>query len=664
MLHGGDYNPDQWLDYPEIVDRDFELTAGARCNTFSVGIFAWATYEKEEGVFDFSWLDDIMDRMAKAGNNVFLATPSAARPAWMAKKYPETCRVDARGIRDHFSRRANHCWTSPVYREKVQIINSKLAERYAGHPALAGWHLSNEYRGVCYCDSCKQAFRNYLREKFGSLDALNAAFWTGFWSHTYTDWDEIEVDDICLDGLSLEWWRFGTHIACDFMKQEIEAVRQYSDAPAVTNMMGTFSGIDYYRVAELCDFIADDRYPGWQNPEDYIRAACESAMCHDMHRAMQKKPFLIMESTPSNLNWQPYYRLKRPGMHITEELLAVGHGADGIMYFQIRKGRGGIEKLHGAVIDHEGTGNNRVYREVAELGRILENMQGVTGTMNRCETAMLYDWESKAALETSAGPSRNDIKKYDETFWMHYRAFWENNIPVDIQESTADLGAYKIVVAPMLYCLRPGVAQKLKKFVENGGLLISTYLSGYVNETNLVFQGGLPGDGLREVFGIWQEELDGLSPQDEQYIDMLPGSGMSRSMTVRDYAERIHPEGAEVLGTYRQDFYAGEPAVTLHHYGKGAACYMAARGDQAFLTEFYAVMAARYGVTGLMKPVKDMHAAMREGDGERYFFLYNFGNSEHEAETGFSGVSLIDGSRLENTVKLAPLSSQVYKLDQ
>ena len=663
MLHGGDYNPDQWMNYPGTVDRDFELTGKARCNTFSVGIFSWVTYEKQEGVFDFSWLDDLMDRMAKAGNKVILATPSGARPAWMAKKYPEVCRVDEKGIRDHYKCRHNHCWTSPVYRGKVRIINGLLAERYAKHPALAAWHISNEYNGQCYCEGCKQAFRNYLREKYGTLDALNAAYWTGFWSHTFTDWDEIEVDDVCLDGLMLDWWRFGSHILCDFMQAEIDAVRQFSDAPATTNMMGTYDGANYYQVAELCDFIADDRYPGWLKPEDHAGTACEAAMCHDMHRSMQKKPFLIMESTPSNLNWQPYYRLKRPGLHISEELLAVGHGADGIMYFQIRKTRGGVEKLHGAVIDHTGNGENRVYREVSELGRILENLQGVCGTDTPSQVCMIYDWEAKTALYTSAGPSLREIKKYDETFLMHYRAMWESNIPVDILDSTGDFSQYKVVIAPMLYCLRPGMARKLKEFTANGGLLISTYLSGYVNESNLVFQGGLPGDGLREVFGIWQEELDGLTPQDEQYIDMLPESGMTKSMVIRDYAERIHPEGAEVLGRYRQDFYAGEAAVTLNHYGKGAACYLAARGDQESLTEFYTVLLSRFGVTGIMKPVKDMHCTLREGDGERYLFIHNFGKMESVAETEFTGVSLIDGSRLDKTVKLASLASQVYKLD-
>lgn len=263
LLHGGDYNPDQWLDQPEIIQEDFRLMALAGCNTFSIGIFSWSSYEPEEGVFSFTWLDAIMNRLAEQGYNALLATPSAARPAWMAKQYPEVRRVDGGGRREPYNSRHNQCWSSPVYREKVGLINRKLAERYRGHPALAAWHVSNEYTPGCFCDLCLASFHGWLERRYHTLDRLNAAWWTGFWSHRYSAWDEVDPRDSCVDGLAVDWKRFLTWQCCDFMRHEIAPLRELTpEIPVTTNMMELNDfGLDYWRVAEVCDFIANDSYP-------------------------------------------------------------------------------------------------------------------------------------------------------------------------------------------------------------------------------------------------------------------------------------------------------------------------------------------------------------------------------------------------------------------
>ncbi len=664
FLHGGDYNPDQWLATPEVLEEDLRLTGLAGCNAFSIGIFAWTSYEKREGEFHFDWLDRMMDSMAAAGRKVMLATPSGARPAWMALKYPEVRRVDAQGLREPYRRRHNHCWSSPVYREKVAIINTKLAERFGRHPALGAWHISNEYSGDCFCDLCKNNFREFLRRKYGTLDALNAAYWSAFWSHTYTDWAEIEPDDPFVDGLSLDLRRFNTEQICDFMRAEVAPLRLHSPAPVATNMMGFWGNFNYFRLAEVCDFIADDCYPGWLKIHDFAGTASVTSMVHDMHRSMKHKPFVLMESTPSNLNWQPYYRLKRPGLHRAEALLAVGHGADAVMYFQIRKGRGGSEKLHGAVIDHEGTERTRVFREVAEVGEILKKIEPVRGTMPRPEVAVIYEWESNDALRLSGGPS-NERKLINETLADHYRAFWEMNIPCDVIESSMDFSPYKVVVAPMLYMLKPGVAERIKSFVEAGGVWVSGYLSNYVNETNLHFLGGLPGGDLRGLFGIWSEELDGLTPEDRQSLLPVAGNslGFEHRGTVVDYAERIHLEGAEALACYGDDFYAGEPALSCNGFEKGFAYYQAARGDLDFLRAFYRALAVRHELKPLLATPRGVHAAVREADGERYLFLYNFTPESQSFLLGdIAGQSMIGDNRYAGSMTLPPFGSEVLSV--
>ena len=664
--YGGDYNPDQWIhEAGDILDRDMEFARAAGCNAFSVGIFSWIQWEPAEGKYDFGWLDELMDRMVSEGHRVLLATPSAAYPEWMARAYPEIVRMGPDGRRQPLFGRAHHCWRSPVFREKVAQINTRLAERYGKHPALGAWHISNEYNGACYCTYCKAAFRDWLKRRYGSLDELNHAWWTGFWSRRYTSWEEIEPGMICLDGLSLDWFRFTTEQVCDFMRHEAAPLRQYSDRPVTTNMMGCIPDLDYWRIAEVCDFVSDDRYPGWLDVRDFAGTAAVTSFIHDMHRTMKKRPWLLMESTPSTTVSTPYCRLKRPGLNRAEELLAVAHGADGVMYFQFRKGRGGLEKMHGAIVDHARTTETRVFREVRETGEILKKLKPVLGTGTQPEAAVVFDWEAMTALNVTGGLSP-ERKKYSETVMAHYRALWELNIPADVIESRSDFTGYKMIVAPMLYALLPGTAERIREFVRQGGVWIATYLTGYVNETDLCWLDGFPGDGLREVFGLWNEEIDGLTPDDRQFVRLKNGSlsgWPEEQAEVTDYAERIHPEGAEVLGVYGTDFYAGEAALTVNRYGAGFAYYQAARCGSAFLREFYAKTAEKHGVRRLLETPPGVHAMVREGNGERYLFLFNFQTEPSRFSLdGLTGKDMITDGPVKDVMTLPAFGTSVVKI--
>jgi beta-galactosidase len=343
ILHGADYNYEQWLDYPAVLDRDFELMKAANCSVMNVGIFSWAMLEPAEDTFDFDWLDELLDRLAGNGLYAILATPSGAKPAWMSQKYPEIRLVGADGRREPHRLRHNHCRTSPVYRRKVRQINTLLAERYANHPALMMWHVSNEYNSrPCYCDYCLQAFREWLQNHYQSLDALNEAWWTTFWSHRYTDWSQIEPVDPSIHGLMLDWKRFISDQVLDFYLMEIEPLKEITPHIAVTtNFMLPDVGLDYWAFAPHLDLISWDSYPRWHSEADEWRVAVKTAFYHDLHRSYKQKPFLLMESTPSVTNWQGISRPKVPGMHLLSSLQAVAHGANGVGYFQWRQSRGG-----------------------------------------------------------------------------------------------------------------------------------------------------------------------------------------------------------------------------------------------------------------------------------------------------------------------------------
>ncbi|MBO3286514.1 beta-galactosidase [Paenibacillus polymyxa] len=633
MLHGADYNPEQWQHYPEVLAEDIRLMKLAKCNVMSVGIFSWVSLEPEEGVFTFEWLDRILDSFAENGIYAFLATPSGARPAWMSQKYPEVLRVEANRVRNLHGFRHNHCATSPVYREKVRIMNTKLAERYANHPAVIGWHISNEFGGDCHCDYCQEAFRAWVQDKYGTLDKLNHAWWTTFWSHTITDWSQVESPaphgETQVHAMNLDWRRFVTDQTADFIKHEIVPLKAANPAiPVTTNLMEFFEGLNYWKFADLLDVISWDSYPTWHDREgDDSRQAAKVAMMHDIIRSIKGgKPWMLMESTPSLTNWQDVSKLKRPGMHLLSSLQAVAHGSDTVQYFQWRKSRGSSEKLHGAVVDHVGHEHTRVFGDVTHVGNALEKLEEVIGTSVPAEAAVIFDWENRWGINDSQGP-RNKGVKYEETAEAHYLALWEQGVPVDVIHMDADFSKYKLLVAPMLYMVRSGVGERIQKFVENGGIFVATYWSGIVDEHDLCFLGGFPGP-LRKTLGIWSEEIDGLHDHDRNHILPVEGNelDLQGEYEAVELCDLIHTEGAEVLAVYGSDFYAGRPALTVNRLGQGKAYYIASRNIGLFHSHFYRSLIDDAGISKALnvKLPHGVNTAIRTDGVNDYIFILNF----------------------------------------
>lgn len=668
FIHGGDYNPDQWLDHPEILEEDIRLMKLSKCNVMTVGIFSWVTLEPEEGKFNFEWLDGVISKLYENDIHVLLATPTGARPAWMSFKYPEVLRVSSNRMRNSHGGRHNHCYTSPVYREKTRIINTKLAERYSTHPGVIGWHISNEYGGDCHCPLCEEAFRNWLKEKYKTLDNLNKAWWTTFWSHTYTDWSQIEspvpYGEEGVHGLNLDWKRFVTHQTIDFYKWEIEPIRKANaNLPVTTNFMEMFYGLDYWKFAKEVDVVSWDNYPTWHNEADDITLASRMSMVHDVMRSLKGgKPFMLMESTPGATNWQATSKLKKPGMHLLSSMQAVAHGSDTVQYFQWRKSRGSSEKFHGAVVDHCGHENTRVFRDVTDVGNTLTKLDEILGTSVSPDVAIIFDWDNWWAINDAQGP-RNCGIKYKETVEQHYKAFWKKGIPVDVINMDCDFSKYKLVVAPMLYMVRPGVGERLENFVKNGGTLVSTYWSGIADETDLCFLGGFPGP-LRKVLGIWSEEIDSLTDDQHNRIIFNNSNKLKGEFESIELCDLIHTETAETLAVYGDDFYKGRPAVTVNNFGTGKAYYIAARTKEDFNDTFYTYLnntlslkhaintELPYGVT----------AQLRTNGENDYIFLMNFNNATTKIELDDNKYyDLLSKEEINKTIILAPFGFAILK---
>lgn len=656
MLHGGDYNPEQWLDQPEVLEEDIRLFRKAHINCVSLGIFSWAKLEPEEGVYDFGWLDEIIDRLYANGIYTVLATPSGARPQWLAQKYPEVLRVRPDGLRNFYGHRQNHCYTSPLYREKVTQIDTRLAEHYANHPAVILWHISNEFGGECHCELCQAAFREWVQKKYGTLDKLNHAWWANFWSHTYTDWSQVHspspVGETSVHGLDLDWRRFVTHQTIDFMKTEIAAVKAVNpDIPVTTNMMTMYTyELNYFAFRDALDVISWDNYPEWHNP--YMgneEVAKDCAMTHDMMRSLQKKPFLLMECTPNATNWQGVSKLKKPGMHQLSVIEAVAHGADSGQYFQLRQSRGSCEKFHSAVISNTGTENTRTFREVTDIGAVLEQLSDrVYGSGTPAETAILFDTENKWALDKCQGP-RNIGLDYFGNIRRNYSYFWKNGINVDIIDSTFDLSGYKLVIAPMLYLFRDGIQEKLRRFVRNGGTLVTTCFTGVVNDTDLSFLGEATEDKLSDVLGLWVEEVDSLYDCESNRT-----TWNGKSYSLKELCEICHPTTCETLAVYETDFYAGKPVLTKNQFGKGVAYHVSASADTDFFHALYAKLAAACDLTyAIRTAVPDgVSLTWRQSDTEKLIFVQNFGDSAAAVQLDQPYENILSGETVSGSLNI------------
>lgn len=670
LLHGGDYNPDQWLKYPEILAQDIDLMQKAHTNAFSVGIFAWSALEPTEGNFEFGWLDKVMDDIAGFGGHVLLATPSGARPAWLSAAYPEVLRTNNRREKMLHGGRHNHCFSSPVYREKVSIINTKLAERYGNHPALLMWHISNEYGGDCHCELCQANFRKWLQQKYVTIDALNDAYWSAFWSHSFNDFSQLEspspIGESGLHGLTLDWKRFVTDQTIDFYRYETAPLRELTpNIPITTNFMGEtpnphpFAGLDYAKFAKEVDIISWDAYPRWHNdyePTDVT--ASKLGFLNDYFRTLKDKPFLILESTPSAVNWHPVNKAKRPGMHMLASMAFLAHGSDSVMYFQWRKSRGSSEKFHGAVVDHDNSTENRVFKDVQAVGKAMEKLAEIKGSKTPAKIAILYDTENLWALSDAQGFHGGfDYydKKYPETLHEHYRVFWRHGIPVDIITKDKDLAKYDIVIAPMLYMIDNVTMDKFADYVRGGGRLVGTYLTGIADENDLAHP-GFP-QKLREIFGINVVETDTLYPKDRNAIN-FDGS----EFETFDYCAIIEPWGAEIFATYSNDFYKGSPAVTRHGYGEGYAYFIGARTHEDFLTQFYNGAIASHQQLVAVEPGVSVQA--RENDDHIYCFVMNFTEKAKKMMLAVDMEDLLTDALYFGTFDIHPYGVHIFKKEK
>jgi beta-galactosidase len=639
LCYGGDYNPEQW---PERVwVEDVALMREAGVNLVSVGVFAWSRLEPREGEYDFAWLDRVLDLLADAGVKAAIATPTASPPPWFSFAHPEALPVNRDGVRLQHGSRDTYCASAPAYREAAVRIATALGRRYAEHPALALWHVHNEYGTVCYCDLVAASFRDWLRERYGTLERLNEAWTTAFWSQSYTDWGHIlpprTTQYLPNPTQLLDFRRFFSDELLGCFRDQRDVLREITPGiPVTTNfVLGSWVPVDHARWAREVDLVTIDHYPSSADP---LRAEQETAFAADRARGWARdRPWLLLEQAPNLIYTALRMVPKVAGQLARLSLSHVGRGSTGAMFFQWRAPRGGAEMFHAAAVGHAGA-DTRIFREVVELGGVLDRIREVEGEV-RAEVAVAWHAPSWWALQGPGLPSAQI--DYDDVVSSVHASLWRAGITADVIDTDDDLTAYRLLLVPSLYLVSAATAAALETYVRAGGCLVVWFLSGIADEDNQVWLGGYPG-ALRDVLGV---RVDEWYPTAEVALS-TGGRGLG-------WSESVHSTGAEIVATYASGPLVDRPAVTRHRLGDGTAWYISTRMDDETADRFLPALLDSAGLAHLAGQTgAGLEVIRRHSPAGDWVFAINHRDSP--AQLAICGHDLVTDRAVAETVKLEP----------
>jgi beta-galactosidase len=577
---GVDYYPEQWPEDRWSIDA--QLMKEACFNVVRLAEFAWSKIEPSEGTYDFDWLDRAIDILHRHGMKVVLGTPTASAPPWLMKKDPGLFRVREDGQRVTFGNRREYCPNHPLYHEHTRRIVAKMAEHYADHPAVIGWQIDNEFGDRCYCPVCAAKFQIWLRGRYEALDELNQKWGTAFWSHSYNDWTEIPAPLTTggspNPGLALDFYRFSSDSYVSYQQMQIDILRARCPRHFIThNLMGfAYDKLNYFDLARNLDFVSWDNYPRMQWTMERGVDPSAMALSLDTMRGLKAKNIWIMEQQAGQGGWEILSVAPRPGELRLWAYQSIAHGADAIVFFRWRTARFGTEQYWHGLLDHDATPSRR-YEEIKRMGAEIQEIgETVHGAQTRSQVAMILSYDSRFSFQIQAN---NPRFHYPEHFHQVYRAFYQQHASMDIVAPTSDLSSYKLVIAPALHLVMDDIANHLKSYVETGGTLLVTQRTGVKDKFNTVVNQRLPGL-LAELCCVEVEEYDSLSSNMQNEIEfILPERSDHPCVTVGILCEILKPTSAMVIARYRQDYYAGKPAITLNQFGSGRVVYVGAVGD-------------------------------------------------------------------------------------
>ena len=659
FIYGGDYNPEQWGE--EVWKEDVRLMKVAGVNLVSVAIFSWALIQPDEKTFNFDWLDRIVNLLYKNGIYVCLATSTAAQPAWASIKYPDIFPVDEKGVKFSHGSRQTYCPNSPNYKRLSKNLAEKMSEHFKNNPALKMWHVNNEYGChvvSCYCENCEKAFRQWLKNKYKTIEKVNDAWGTNFWGQRYYQWEEIIPPRLSTTinnpGQVLDYRRFFCDSTLELYKDEYNILKKNTpNIPVTTNFIPVNGRkyLDHFKWAKHIDIIAVDLYP---DPSlTMIENAKLISFTHNFMRGLKDgQPFILMEQAPSQVNWMNINTNKRPGVMRLWSYEAISHGADGVMFFQWRQAIKGAEKYHSAMVTHTGNENSRVFNEVSKLGNELKFLDEIMNSKINSEAALLFDFDNWWAVEYESLPSKE--VGYLDQIMNYHNALFNLHISTDIVSVESDFSKYSIVIAPLLYMIKSGVLEKFNKFVSNGGTLIITFFSGIVNENDAVFKGGYPGP-LKELLGIEVEEFSPMAKGEKNSIKLTKKiKGLKNKYTCDLWGEVIHKKTARDIAVFTDDYYSNMSVVTENIYGKGKVYYIGTQPEEAFYENFLRSVLKEKNISPVYNTPRNVQAAKRIKDGKVYIFLLNHGDEKETIKLDKKYFNMIDRKYYVGKITLLP----------
>lgn len=652
---GGDYNPEQWPR--EVWPQDVDLMQQAGVTFVSLGIFSWSALEPAPGQFEPGWLDEIMGLLQDGGIAVDLATATASPAPWFAERYPDELPMTVDGTRLWPGGRQAYCPSSAAFRDATVALVEQMAARYHEHPALAMWHVSNEYachNAPCYCDRCAAAFRTWLQQRYGDVAAMNDAWGTFFWSQRYTSFDQVLPPRLAPTTTNptqvLDYRRFTSDAVLALFLAEREVLDKLSPGvPVTTNFMTLdhFRHLDYFSWAPHQDVISTDHYV----VDTQTDREAELAFSGDLTRGLAGgEPWLLMEHSTGAVNWQPVNPAKTAGQLLRNSLAHVAHGADTLGFFQWRAAKAGAEKFHSSLLPHAGT-HSRLWRDVVRLGEVCTRMTDVVGTRVEADVAILWDYEAAWACDQPSHPS--SLLGYGDDAHAIHAALLRRGVTSDVVHPSADLSGYGVVVVPTLYLMTDAAAAAVAAAAEAGAQVLVTFFSGIVDESDHIWLGGYPG-ALRELLGVRSEEFWPLRAGESVLLD--DGS------TGTVWTELLELAGAEAVASYADGELVGVPAVTRHDVGTGAAWYLATRLDDASLGSLLQRLLDAAGVRAPYEAPADVELVRRSGEGRSFLFAINHGSID--ADVPVTGHDLVADAPTGGTLHLAPGGVGVVREDR
>lgn len=616
----------------------------ARVNLVSLAIFSWSRIQPSQDRWNFEWLDRVMDLLHGGGIQVNLATATASPPPWLSHAHPEMLPVMADGVKLWPGARQHYCPSSPLYRDASRRLVEAMAQRYAKHPAIAMWHVGNEYGchvPACWCDVSAHAFREWLKQRYPSIDELNRAWGTDFWSQRYSQWEEIlpprRTPTWPNPSQQLDFMRFSSDELLGCYEIEREVLKHVTpDTPVTTNFMSFFKPLDYWKWAEREDLVSNDSYPDPSDPLSGMRAA----MAADLMRSLgHGRPWILMEQTSSRVNWREVNVTKAPGQMRLWSYQAMARGADGVMFFQWRQSRAGAEKFHSAMVPHGAPESSPVWHDVKRLGTELRKLDAVVGSRVQAEVAIVFDWESWWALEL---PSKPSIRvRQIEQLEAFYRPLFEANVTVDFARPTDDLSVYRIVLAPTLYLVTDEAAANLMGFVERGGTLVMGFFSGIVDAAEHIRVGGYP-EPFKEMLGLQVIDFRPLSVGQDIALQFVDGT-LARGEI---WSEIIELSGAEIVATFSDSELAGRAAITSRPFGSGMAYYLGTRPDLSAMARVLQTACLHAGVRPGAGTPAGLEVVRRVAGKKPLLFLLNHRDVAVDVPITTAGENLLDGTQV------------------